>query len=552
MTNRQLRLLILETLPNNTTLLIRELKKIKINFTLSQVKSKKQIFNEIKNNRPDAIFLNTYIPDVKGLEEVNFIKHRYPSIPLIYLLKSADGNKFKYLNGDVIQHHRNNFSSQIAMILKNIQKKKQKNLIQDHKEIVFNQYEEQCHTLPTKETEGTWCFEFDHPISLNLSEEEQFNLIKRSAYLAECNDNYIKKFSPCQPNEIIGTPLNKLFDFTDKNTKEYFTAIIHAKYNLQDYESIEIDQKGNNRIYINNHLGINDNGHIIGIWGMQRDITQQKQLEEQLSHSKKRQPLGNLVGGIAHDFNNILTVINGYAENALMDVQPKSPLHYDMSIILEAGRRAKNLTHQLLAYCRNQIIERKIININEMILNLENMFDRMINHDIIIEKKLFTGIASIKADPVQIEQILINLMINARDAINQKIDPRFKKKIIIETKNIYLNKEDVNEHPELQEGQYILISISDNGIGMDNETKKHIFRPFFSTKNKDKGIGIGLTTVYNIVTQNEGSILVNSEKDEGSTFNIYLPCIKNRSMTTSFSIHDPKNKNFQNHFEIVI
>jgi signal transduction histidine kinase/CheY-like chemotaxis protein len=550
--NKKLQFLIVETLSTNSQLLARELNKTKLNFILKNVKSKKAVFREIKNRRPDAIFFDYYIPDIASLEIMNFVMNRFPSIPIIYLLKSEEGGKIKYSDNQAYHKNLKTSSVQIKTALKSSMENRQKDTILNSIEIKLKQYEEQCHTLPTKNTEGTWCYEFEKPVSLDLSEEQQFDFIHKYAFLAECNASFAKKFIAYEPEELIGTPLSKLYDFSDKNIKNYFQAIIHSKYDLQDYESLEIDKKGRNRIFLNNHIGIKDNNFIIGIWGMQRDISQQKNLEEQLYYSKKREPLGKLVSGIAHDFNNILTVINGYAENALLDVAPKSPLHYDMSIILEAGKRAKNLTHQLLAYCRNQMIERKLININKMILNLENMLNQMINHDIIIEKKLANRISLIKTDPVQIEQILINLIINARDALNHKTDFLEKKKIIIETKNTYFNKHYITQHPGIKEGPYVLISIQDNGIGMDKETKKHIFEPFFSTKKKDKGIGMGLTTVYSIVTQNEGYILVNSEKGTGSIFNIYLPCVKNSPTTTSTFIHESTSANLQNLTETVI
>ena len=180
------------------------------------------------------------------------------------------------------------------------------------------------------------------------------------------------------------------------------------------------------------------------------------------------------------------------------------------------------------------------------------MLQPMINKEIIIQKRLSNQISLLKTDPVQIEQLLINLLINARDAIEIKKHFSSKKKIIIETKNVYINKQYTITHPEAREGQYILISISDNGTGMDEQTKQHIFEPFFSTKRQDKGTGMGLTTVYSIVKQNEGFILINSEKGSGSTFNIYLPSISICNITTSSPLQKVVHYKIQKHIESVI
>jgi CheY-like chemotaxis protein len=216
-------------------------------------------------------------------------------------------------------------------------------------------------------------------------------------------------------------------------------------------------------------------------------------------------------------------VINGYSELALLRIDSTHLLFKNISEISKAGKKAVSLIRRLLTFSRRQVIEPKIISINELIIALEKMLRRLIGEDITIDLLLTDKCDNIKADPGQIEQILINLIINARDAINDKSSQIFEKKITIETSNVYLNNRFVSLHPESQKGQHIEITITDTGIGMDEKTRLKIFEPFFTTKEEGAGTGLGLSTVYGIVKQNNGSIFINSAPGRGTTFKIYWP-----------------------------
>jgi PAS domain S-box-containing protein len=292
-------------------------------------------------------------------------------------------------------------------------------------------------------------------------------------------------------------------------------------------------QKNGSFYYINAIIfPIKDNsGNIINYAAVQRDITGEKKLEAQLYQSQKLEAIGQLTGGIAHDFNNILTVINGYAEIALAKMDYNNPLFSKIEQISKGGQRAGNLVRQLLAFSRKQIIDPKIICINTVIIELDKMLRRLIGEDINLQTKLGEKIHMIKADPGQIEQILINLAVNARDAIHQKENHAEENKIIIETNNVVLDKDFVSEHAGSHIGNHVLISVSDTGSGMNNKTKDKIFEPFFTTKKEGKGTGLGLSTVYGIVKQNNGCIYVYSEPGCGTTFRIYWPCSKEKQLT---------------------
>ena len=251
------------------------------------------------------------------------------------------------------------------------------------------------------------------------------------------------------------------------------------------------------------------------------DVTKQKSIENQLLQSQKMEAVGRLAGGVAHDFNNILTGINGYAEIILDGLKPGDTLKDEIKEILSAGKRAAELTNQLLAFSRKQIIAPKIIDLNKVIATLQKMIGRLIGEDIELIYVPSDEVGRIKVDPSQLDQILVNLAVNARDALPDG------GKLIIETQNITLEKEQaiIDETTVEVSGDYVMLAISDNGSGMDEDTRRHIFEPFYTTKDRDKGTGLGLSTVYGIVTQSNGFINVYSEKGVGTTFKVYFPRI---------------------------
>ncbi len=261
-------------------------------------------------------------------------------------------------------------------------------------------------------------------------------------------------------------------------------------------------------------------GSPTGILAVCRDITEHRQLEAQLVQAQKMEAVGRLAGGVAHDFNNLMTIITGYSELALKTLDEDAPLRKDIEAMKKAGERAAGLTRQLLAFSRRQILQPKPLDLNVVVAGMGKMLGRLIGEDIGLVTILEASPDRVEADPGQLEQIIMNLAINARDAMPEG------GKLTIETHNSELDDDYVRGKLEVEPGTYVVLAISDTGSGMDEETRSRIFEPFFTTKEEGKGTGLGLSTVFGIVKQHKGHVTVYSEPGRGTTFKIYLPRVE--------------------------
>ena len=251
--------------------------------------------------------------------------------------------------------------------------------------------------------------------------------------------------------------------------------------------------------------------------GIMVDITERKALETQLQQSRKMEAVGRLAGGIAHDFNNLLTIISGYTELALSRPSLPSEAHADIERIENAAGRAAALVRQLLAFSRKQVLQPKILDLNKIVLNLDSLLRRLMDERIEMVTRVKDDLGKVKADPAQVEQVIMNLVVNARDAMPDG------GRLVVETCNTDLDANYAVDHVSVRPGRYVMLAVSDTGVGMDRQTVAHIFEPFFTTKESGRGTGLGLSTVYGIVKQSGGYIWVYSEPGKGSTFKVYLP-----------------------------
>jgi PAS domain S-box-containing protein len=323
--------------------------------------------------------------------------------------------------------------------------------------------------------------------------------------------------------EVMGKPFSILVPSERANRLVDRLAKIKCGTHVEAHETMRIRKDGTLVDVSAQFSAIKDrNGTIIGISSINHDITEQKKLKDQFRQAQKMEAFGQLAGGVAHDFNNLLTVIGGYSDLLLSNSLPAESSRGLIEEIKKAGDRAAGLTRQLLAFSRQQVLAPTVLDLNAIVRDTEKMLKRLIGEDIELTSVLDLTLARVMADPGQIEQVVMNLAVNARDAMPQG------GKLTIETGNVDLDDSYAQLGPEVKPGRYATLAVSDTGCGMNEATKQRLFEPFFTTKEVGKGTGLGLATVYGIVKQGSGFIQVYSEPGVGSTFKVYFPSVKEK------------------------
>ena len=352
-----------------------------------------------------------------------------------------------------------------------------------------------------------------------------FENLRDVFYQADLGGNLIEispsilKYSGYAREELIGRQVLNFYYYPEDRTK--LLEELNRKGEVADFE-VRLKTKDDRLIYasVNAHFLLDEAGRPTGMEGSLRDVTERKKLEKQLLQSQKMEAVGHLAGGVAHDFNNILTAISGYGSLMAGKIPASDPLHVYLDEILASAERAASLTQSLLAFSRKQVIDLKPVNLNDIVLGMKKILERIISEDIEIEVVTGDRDLIVKADKSQIEQALINLATNARDAMPNG------GRLTITTGESEIDRRFIQVHGYGEEGYYAVLSVTDTGVGMDKATREQIFEPFFTTKEVGKGTGLGLSTVYGAVKQHEGFINVCSEPGEGATFRVYLPLAK--------------------------
>ncbi len=328
--------------------------------------------------------------------------------------------------------------------------------------------------------------------------------------------------------EMLGKPLWNFFVEED-TTRHVTLAKLSGDISFHDtFERTYRRKDGTTLpVFIEDRLLRDKSGQIIGMRSAVEDITERRQTqealrksEEQLRQWQKVEAIGRLAGGVAHDFNNLLMTIKGCSELLLNAFDRRDPRRDEVEEILKAADRATSLTRQLLAFGRRQVLQPQLLDLNSIVMNMDKMLRRLIGEDVQLITSLDPELWSVKVDPGMIEQVVMNLAVNSRDALPNG------GKLTIETSNVVHDDEYASAHISVKPGHYVMLAVSDNGCGMDKEVQSHLFEPFFTTKEKGRGSGLGLSTVYGIIKQSGGNIWAYSEPGQGTTFKIYLPRVE--------------------------
>jgi PAS domain S-box-containing protein len=333
--------------------------------------------------------------------------------------------------------------------------------------------------------------------------------------LLECNQAFVQMFGYASRDELLSLPVNVLYDHAGERGEQ--VRLLHQEGALTNVET-RLRRKNGDPVWVLQNITLmRDKQGLEVIEGTLVDITERKRLEEQLVQSQKMEAIGRLAGGVAHDFNNLLCVILGYADLQLEHAPRDESLQESAEAIRKAANRAAELTRQLLAFSRRQLLQPKVLDLNQVVHDTEGLIRRLIGEDIEFVVVEGTGLGRVKADPGQVTQVLMNLAVNARDAM-----PRGGK-LTVETANVELYETYAEGQASYPPGSYVMLAVSDTGEGIDAETQARIFEPFFTTKEKGKGTGLGLATSYGAVKQSGGFIGVCSEPGKGTTFRVYFP-----------------------------
>jgi two-component system cell cycle sensor histidine kinase/response regulator CckA len=495
-----LRVLILEDRESDAELMLHEVRRAGFEVSWDRVDNRES-YSAALERVPDVILSDYRLPGFDAMQALAYLRKRGLDIPFI-VVSGTLGDELAAAcakNGAtdyVLKDRMARLGPAIVQALES-RKLREENR---HAEDVLRDSEERYRLVTENIADGVFLFDLDGRLVL----------ANRSA----------ERITGYSQEDLRGRSILSLLT---REGAEIAHARMEAARDNQDMSplvELELVQKDGRRVLVELNVAmVMKNGLPVGQLAVARDISERRSLEDQLRQAQKMEGIGQLAGGIAHDFNNLLTAIGGRCYLVLNQLEPDNPLRRDLEIVQGAAQRAARLTHQLLAFSRKQILEPRLLNLNAMVADIEPLLQRLIGEDIEVAMDLGSELGIVKADPGQVEQVLMNLAVNARDAMVQG------GRLTLQTADVSLDEAYARVDTGVEPGRYVMLAVGDTGHGMDETTQARIFEPFFTTKEIGKGTGLGLATVYGIVKQSHGHIAVASEPGQGATFKIYLPSV---------------------------
>lgn len=500
-TRHALRVLIVEDVPTDAELMLRELRKADLEVTSLRVDTRESYETALRKFSPDVVLSDYSLPRFDGLSVLRLTKQLAPSVPVIIVTASIDEETaVDCIKAGAVDYVLKQHPARLGQAVKSALKRREDIEARRRSEEALIRSEERYREF------------FEEDLSANFLADSEGRILT-------CNRAFVEVFGFDPRAQAEQSTLVSMFLSEDDWSE--FIRELRRKGRLERYEATLRRMDGAEvRVMANFVAKMGEAGGLEQIRGYVIDHTAHHELEAQLRHAQKMEAVGQLAGGVAHDFNNLLTGILGYTEMALDHIGKGHPLYSHLQTIGDAAHRAAALTRQLLAFSRRQVLKPVVLDINGIIQEVDKMLRRLIGENIELITKLGEDIGRIRADPSQIEQVIMNLVVNARDAMPDG------GRLLIETANAEIGPEYATRRPGVEPGQYVMVAVSDTGQGMDAATQARIFEPFFTTKEVGKGTGLGLSTVYGIVQQSGGHIWVYSEVGRGTTFKIYLPRVE--------------------------
>jgi len=492
----QVRVLMVEDNDNDAVLINRELARLTPPPAVQHVRTKPAFATALEGFAPHAILSDHNIPGFGGWEALEIAQRARPDVPFILVTGSLDEETaVRYLKGGAADYILKDRLVRLGpALLEALERSRQREALREQERLLRQIIDANPSLIFVKDWNG------------------RFVLVNQATA------------------HVYGTTVDALVGKTDGDFNRNTEEVAHFLRDDRDVmssgqpkiiaEEPVTNPAGETRWFQTIKVPLRSPAEgTATLLGVATEITERKRLEEQLLQSQKMEAVGQLAGGVAHDFNNILTAIVGYTDLLAAELASNVRQLEDLEEIRKAARRAAALTRQLLAFSRKQVLEPRIIDVNAVVLNLDKMLRSLISENIELKTDLAVNLGAARADPNQIEQVIMNLAINARDAMPDGGT------VTIETGNVTLDDAYAGQHVSVIPGEYVMLAVSDTGCGMDAKTQSRIFEPFFTTKPAGRGTGLGLSTVYGIVKQTGGNIWLYSEPGKGTTFKIYLPAI---------------------------